>query len=175
MRLCGGLTDGSMLGAGAAGAAGTQGAHAAAGDCARPVGAEAGGDDAPMHASVGPGAGAHLGAPRAPSWTPSGKPSFALNVLTFLVFAQQQKKPNSYCWLNQCGILLKHQPFDKSNVNWSWLERHGSSSANYARVVNHILQGLTNMQLWLRIPLEKSEPMDEDHDNATDKNNMVNF
>ncbi|KAG8058083.1 hypothetical protein GUJ93_ZPchr0002g25818 [Zizania palustris] len=47
-----------------------------------------------------------------------------------------------------------------------------SSCANYARVVNHILQGLTNMQLWLRIPLEKSEPMDEDHDKATDKNNM---
>uniref|UniRef100_A0A0E0JVC7 Protein arginine N-methyltransferase n=1 Tax=Oryza punctata TaxID=4537 RepID=A0A0E0JVC7_ORYPU len=47
-----------------------------------------------------------------------------------------------------------------------------SSCANYARVVNHILQGLTNMQLWLRIPLEKSEPMDEDHDGAKDNSNM---
>lgn len=46
-----------------------------------------------------------------------------------------------------------------------------SSCANYARVVNHILQGLTNMQLWLRMPLEKSEPMDEDHDKV--KNNQT--
>ncbi|KAG8065827.1 hypothetical protein GUJ93_ZPchr0004g40354 [Zizania palustris] len=45
------------------------------------------------------------------------KPSFALNVLTFLAFAQQQQKPNSYCRLNQSGILLKHQHFDKSNSN----------------------------------------------------------
>ncbi|KAG8047040.1 hypothetical protein GUJ93_ZPchr0008g12143 [Zizania palustris] len=47
------------------------------------------------------------------------KPSFALNVLTFLAFAQQQQKPNSYCRLNQSGILLKHEHFDKSNGNWS--------------------------------------------------------
>ncbi|KAF0925098.1 hypothetical protein E2562_015388 [Oryza meyeriana var. granulata] len=47
-----------------------------------------------------------------------------------------------------------------------------SSCANYARVVNHILQGLTNMQLWLRIPLEKSEPMDEDYDGAKNNSNM---
>nr|A2X0Q3.2 RecName: Full=Protein arginine N-methyltransferase 5; AltName: Full=Shk1 kinase-binding protein 1 homolog [Oryza sativa Indica Group] len=47
-----------------------------------------------------------------------------------------------------------------------------SSCANYARVVNHILQGLTNLQLWLRIPLEKSEPMDEDHDGAKDNSDM---
>jgi protein arginine N-methyltransferase 5 len=38
--------------------------------------------------------------------------------------------------------------------------------------VNHILQGLTNLQLWLRIPLEKSEPMDEDHDGAKDNSDM---
>uniref|UniRef100_A0A0D9VC33 Protein arginine N-methyltransferase n=1 Tax=Leersia perrieri TaxID=77586 RepID=A0A0D9VC33_9ORYZ len=48
-----------------------------------------------------------------------------------------------------------------------------SSCANYARVVNHILQGLTNMQLWLRIPLEKSEPMDEEHDEAKNNSNMT--
>ncbi|KAG8045971.1 hypothetical protein GUJ93_ZPchr0008g14151 [Zizania palustris] len=35
----------------------------------------------------------------------------------------QQQKPNSCCRLNQSGILLKHQHFDKSNGNWSWLER----------------------------------------------------
>ncbi|XP_010526290.1 PREDICTED: protein arginine N-methyltransferase 1.5 [Tarenaya hassleriana] len=32
-----------------------------------------------------------------------------------------------------------------------------SSCANYARCVNQILQGLSNMQLWLRIPLVKSD------------------
>ncbi|KAL5228675.1 hypothetical protein ABZP36_016940 [Zizania latifolia] len=35
----------------------------------------------------------------------------------------QQTKPSSYCRLNQSGNLLKHQHFDKSNGNWSWLER----------------------------------------------------
>eukprot|EP00257_Ricinus_communis_P009389 XP_002528010.2 protein arginine N-methyltransferase 1.5 [Ricinus communis] len=33
----------------------------------------------------------------------------------------------------------------------------GASCANYARCVNQILQGLNNMQLWLRIPLLKAE------------------
>ncbi|KAJ8758723.1 hypothetical protein K2173_000444 [Erythroxylum novogranatense] len=33
----------------------------------------------------------------------------------------------------------------------------GASCANYARCVNQILQGLNNMQLWLRIPLVKVE------------------
>lgn len=33
----------------------------------------------------------------------------------------------------------------------------GLSYVNYARCVNQILQNLTNMQLWLRIPLEKSD------------------
>ncbi|XP_052211618.1 protein arginine N-methyltransferase 1.5 isoform X2 [Diospyros lotus] len=33
----------------------------------------------------------------------------------------------------------------------------GSSCANYARCVNQILQNLNNMQLWLRIPLEKCD------------------
>ncbi|KAJ3696287.1 hypothetical protein LUZ60_001664 [Juncus effusus] len=42
----------------------------------------------------------------------------------------------------------------------------GASCGNYARCVNHILQGLTNMQLWLRIPLEKSDPMDDDNTKA---------
>ncbi|KAI6701822.1 hypothetical protein NL676_010958 [Syzygium grande] len=32
-----------------------------------------------------------------------------------------------------------------------------ASCANYARCINQILQGLTNMQLWLRIPLFKAE------------------
>ncbi|KAM3239849.1 hypothetical protein ACQJBY_053503 [Aegilops geniculata] len=45
-----------------------------------------------------------------------------------------------------------------------------STCANYARVVNNILQGLTNMQLWLRIPLEKSESMDEDRDKVNNNN-----
>ncbi|AQK60998.1 Protein arginine N-methyltransferase 1.5 [Zea mays] len=44
-----------------------------------------------------------------------------------------------------------------------------SFCGNYARVVNQILQGLTNMHLWLRLPLEKSEPMDDDLDKI--KNN----
>ncbi|XP_074564500.1 protein arginine N-methyltransferase 5 [Curcuma longa] len=35
----------------------------------------------------------------------------------------------------------------------------GGSCGNYARCVNQILQG-NNMQLWLRVPLEKSELMD---------------
>ncbi|KAF6139671.1 hypothetical protein GIB67_002476 [Kingdonia uniflora] len=33
----------------------------------------------------------------------------------------------------------------------------GTSCANYARCVNQILQGLNKMQLWLRVPLEKSD------------------
>ncbi|XP_037494442.1 protein arginine N-methyltransferase 1.5 [Jatropha curcas] len=33
----------------------------------------------------------------------------------------------------------------------------GASCANYARCVNQILQGLNSMQLWLRIPLMKTE------------------
>ncbi|GFQ03706.1 protein arginine n-methyltransferase 1.5 [Phtheirospermum japonicum] len=33
----------------------------------------------------------------------------------------------------------------------------GTSCANYAKCLNQILQNLGNMQLWLRIPLEKSE------------------
>ncbi|XP_062224110.1 protein arginine N-methyltransferase 5-like isoform X3 [Phragmites australis] len=48
-----------------------------------------------------------------------------------------------------------------------------SSCGNYARVVNQILQGLTNMQLWLRLPLEKSEPMDDDHDKVKNNNHML--
>lgn len=42
----------------------------------------------------------------------------------------------------------------------------GASCANYARCVNQILQGLNNMQLWLRIPLEKTDDdaMDGTHD-----------
>ncbi|CAN1246563.1 Protein arginine N-methyltransferase 1.5 [Linum grandiflorum] len=35
----------------------------------------------------------------------------------------------------------------------------GKSCANYARCVNEILQGLNNMQLWLRIPLTKSDEL----------------
>lgn len=50
---------------GSAGAAGAQGAGAAAGDRARAAGAEAGGRDAAVHAGAGAGAGAHPGAPRA--------------------------------------------------------------------------------------------------------------
>ncbi|TVU33485.1 hypothetical protein EJB05_25307 [Eragrostis curvula] len=48
-----------------------------------------------------------------------------------------------------------------------------SSCGNYARVVNQILQGLTNMQLWLRLPLEKSEPMDGDHDKVKNSDHMT--
>nr|VDD40740.1 unnamed protein product [Brassica oleracea] len=33
----------------------------------------------------------------------------------------------------------------------------GTSCANYARCVNQILQGLTTLQLWLRVPLVKSD------------------
>ncbi|WOG82041.1 hypothetical protein DCAR_0101200 [Daucus carota subsp. sativus] len=40
----------------------------------------------------------------------------------------------------------------------------GTSCGNYARVVNQILQSVNNMQLWLRIPLQKS---DEDTVNET--------
>ncbi|KAH0643669.1 hypothetical protein KY289_034643 [Solanum tuberosum] len=36
----------------------------------------------------------------------------------------------------------------------------GVTCANYARCVNQILQNLSNMQLWLRIPLEKSDDDD---------------
>eukprot|EP00268_Persea_americana_P013136 TRINITY_DN15723_c0_g1_i1.p1 TRINITY_DN15723_c0_g1~~TRINITY_DN15723_c0_g1_i1.p1 ORF type:complete len:658 (+),score=108.19 TRINITY_DN15723_c0_g1_i1:215-2188(+) len=43
----------------------------------------------------------------------------------------------------------------------------GTSCGNYARCVNQILQGLSNMQLWLRVPLEKVEPAD---DGAVDDN-----
>ncbi|EOY29107.1 SHK1 binding protein 1 isoform 2 [Theobroma cacao] len=43
----------------------------------------------------------------------------------------------------------------------------GASCANYARCVNQIVQGLSNMQLWLRIPLLKSDDdsldVDSDH------------
>ncbi|KAK9097627.1 hypothetical protein Sjap_023124 [Stephania japonica] len=39
----------------------------------------------------------------------------------------------------------------------------GPSCGNYARCVNHILQGLNNMQLWLRVPLE-----DKSDDDAMD-------
>ncbi|KAG9450145.1 hypothetical protein H6P81_010110 [Aristolochia fimbriata] len=38
----------------------------------------------------------------------------------------------------------------------------GPSCSNYARCVNQILQGQNNMQLWLRIPLVKSEIMEDD-------------
>ncbi|KAL4575335.1 hypothetical protein LXL04_022177 [Taraxacum kok-saghyz] len=37
----------------------------------------------------------------------------------------------------------------------------GRSCGNYARCVNQILQNLNNMQLWLRIPLEKSDGDDD--------------
>lgn len=38
----------------------------------------------------------------------------------------------------------------------------GGSCGNYARCVNQILQGINNMQLWLRLPLVKSDIMDEE-------------
>lgn len=38
----------------------------------------------------------------------------------------------------------------------------GASCANYARCVNQILQGSNNMQLWLRIPLVKTDDDDMD-------------
>ncbi|XVE71417.1 hypothetical protein DITRI_Ditri10aG0148500 [Diplodiscus trichospermus] len=46
----------------------------------------------------------------------------------------------------------------------------GASCANYARCVNQIVQGLNNMQLWLRIPLLKSEDdsLDVDSNNLMD-------
>ncbi|KAK8523079.1 hypothetical protein V6N13_113053 [Hibiscus sabdariffa] len=46
----------------------------------------------------------------------------------------------------------------------------GASCANYARCVNQILQGLSNMQLWLRIPPLKSDDdlPDVDSDNLMD-------
>lgn len=46
----------------------------------------------------------------------------------------------------------------------------GASFANYARCVNQIVQGLSNMQLWLRIPLLKSddESLDVDPNNLMD-------
>ncbi|XP_019417703.1 PREDICTED: protein arginine N-methyltransferase 1.5-like isoform X2 [Lupinus angustifolius] len=42
----------------------------------------------------------------------------------------------------------------------------GTTCANYARCVNQILQGLSNMQLWLRIPVVK--PDDDSMDANTD-------
>ncbi|PHT95895.1 Protein arginine N-methyltransferase 5 [Capsicum annuum] len=45
----------------------------------------------------------------------------------------------------------------------------GVTCANYARCVNQILQNLSNMQLWLRIPLEKS---DDDDDGGRSPNSM---
>ncbi|MQL94125.1 hypothetical protein Taro_026774 [Colocasia esculenta] len=44
----------------------------------------------------------------------------------------------------------------------------GASCGNYARCVNQILQGLNNMQLWLRVPLVKSDLMEDDtkHENS---------
>ncbi|GMY17782.1 protein arginine N-methyltransferase 1.5 isoform X1 [Fagus crenata] len=45
----------------------------------------------------------------------------------------------------------------------------GISCANYARCVNQILQGLNNMQLWLRIPLLKT---DDDDSVDVNSNNM---
>ncbi|KAK4486257.1 hypothetical protein RD792_008927 [Penstemon davidsonii] len=50
----------------------------------------------------------------------------------------------------------------------------GTSCANYARCLNQILQNLGNMQLWLRIPLDKSEDDEEEaspnhlHEGQTD-------
>ncbi|XP_061346203.1 protein arginine N-methyltransferase 1.5-like [Gastrolobium bilobum] len=44
----------------------------------------------------------------------------------------------------------------------------GTSCANYARCVNQILQSLSNMQLWLRIPLVKP-----DDDDSTDTNSVT--
>ncbi|KAK1289111.1 Protein arginine N-methyltransferase 5 [Acorus calamus] len=47
----------------------------------------------------------------------------------------------------------------------------GVSCGNYARCVNQILQGLTNMQLWLRLPLEKSDVLDDSMDGVSDSVN----
>ncbi|KAL0739266.1 hypothetical protein Bca4012_015476 [Brassica carinata] len=46
----------------------------------------------------------------------------------------------------------------------------GTSCANYARCVNQVLQGLTTLQLWLRVPLVKSDgdSMDATSDGLTD-------
>ncbi|XP_057434586.1 protein arginine N-methyltransferase 1.5 [Lotus japonicus] len=46
----------------------------------------------------------------------------------------------------------------------------GTSCANYARCVNEILQGLSNMQLWLRIPLVKpdDDSLDTNSDTSVD-------
>ncbi|KAI9192121.1 hypothetical protein LWI28_018529 [Acer negundo] len=44
----------------------------------------------------------------------------------------------------------------------------GASCANYARCVNQILQGLNSMQLWLRIPLEKTDDDSVDSDQMID-------
>lgn len=46
----------------------------------------------------------------------------------------------------------------------------GKSCGNYARCVNQILQNLNNMQLWLRIPLAKS---DDDDPMTTSSDGMV--
>ncbi|KAJ0102453.1 hypothetical protein Patl1_05295 [Pistacia atlantica] len=45
----------------------------------------------------------------------------------------------------------------------------GTFCANYARCVNQILQGLNNMQLWLRIPLVKTD------DDSMDSNQLVSL
>ncbi|KAI7752505.1 hypothetical protein M8C21_015856 [Ambrosia artemisiifolia] len=49
----------------------------------------------------------------------------------------------------------------------------GKSCANYARCVNQILENLNNMQLWLRIPLVKSDYDDGDSVNATSDGMVV--
>ncbi|KAL4570903.1 hypothetical protein LXL04_026567 [Taraxacum kok-saghyz] len=45
----------------------------------------------------------------------------------------------------------------------------GRSCGNYARCVNQILQNLNNMQLWLPIPLEKSDGDDDVVNGVTDR------
>ncbi|XP_020245185.1 protein arginine N-methyltransferase 5 isoform X2 [Asparagus officinalis] len=42
----------------------------------------------------------------------------------------------------------------------------GGACGNYARCVNQLLQGTHSMQLWLRVPLTKSELMDEESTGA---------
>ncbi|XP_078443780.1 SHK1 binding protein 1 [Wolffia australiana] len=42
-----------------------------------------------------------------------------------------------------------------------------SSCGNYARCVNQILQGLSNMQLWLRVPLDRSDVVDDKKDSTS--------
>ncbi|KAJ0944821.1 putative methyltransferase [Helianthus annuus] len=49
----------------------------------------------------------------------------------------------------------------------------GKSCANYARCVNQILENLNNMQLWLRIPLVKSDDNDDDSVNGTSDGMVV--